>query len=106
MEYRRLGGSGLKVSEISLGSWLTYGGYVERENAEKSIKTAYDLGINFFDTANVYEKGAAEELVGKALKAYPGNPMYSLQKRSGRWAKVRTTAVCRANTSWSRCTRV
>ncbi|GIP60839.1 aldo/keto reductase family protein [Paenibacillus sp. FSL W8-0186] len=71
MKYRRLGGSGLKVSEISLGSWLTYGGYVERENAVNSIKTAYDLGINFFDTANVYEKGAAEELVGKALKAYP-----------------------------------
>ncbi|XID91904.1 aldo/keto reductase family protein [Paenibacillaceae bacterium WGS1546] len=71
MKYRRLGGSGLKVSEISLGSWLTYGGYVERENAENSIKTAYELGINFFDTANVYERGAAEELVGKALKAYP-----------------------------------
>ncbi|WP_339323630.1 aldo/keto reductase family protein [Paenibacillus sp. FSL W8-0194] len=71
MKYRRLGGSGLKVSEISLGSWLTYGGYVERENAVHSIKTAYDLGINFFDTANVYEKGAAEELVGEALKAYP-----------------------------------
>ncbi|WP_110929886.1 aldo/keto reductase family protein [Paenibacillus bouchesdurhonensis] len=71
MRYRRLGGSGLKVSEISLGSWLTYGGYVERENAVNSIKTAYDLGINFFDTANAYEKGAAEELVGKALKAYP-----------------------------------
>ncbi|MEC0091004.1 aldo/keto reductase family protein [Paenibacillus macquariensis] len=71
MKYRRLGGSGLKVSEISLGSWLTYGGYVERENAVNAIKTAYDLGINFFDTANVYEKGAAEELVGKALKAYP-----------------------------------
>jgi len=71
MKYRRLGGSGLKVSEISLGSWLTYGGYVERENAVKSIETAYDLGINFFDTANVYERGAAEELVGKALKAYP-----------------------------------
>lgn len=71
MKYRRLGGSGLKVSEISLGSWLTYGGYVERENAEQSIKTAYDLGINFFDTANVYERGAAEELVGQALKAYP-----------------------------------
>ncbi|MFB9275176.1 aldo/keto reductase family protein [Cohnella cellulosilytica] len=71
MKYRRLGGSGLKVSEISLGSWLTYGGYVERENAVNSIKTAYDLGINFFDTANVYERGAAEELVGKALKEYP-----------------------------------
>ncbi|MCJ8014657.1 aldo/keto reductase family protein [Paenibacillus sp. KQZ6P-2] len=71
MKYRRLGGSGLKVSEISLGSWLTYGGYVERENAVNSIKTAYDLGINFFDTANVYERGAAEELVGETLKAYP-----------------------------------
>jgi voltage-dependent potassium channel beta subunit len=71
MKYRRLGGSGLKVSEISLGSWLTYGGYVERENAVNSIKAAYDLGINFFDTANVYERGAAEELVGEALKAYP-----------------------------------
>ncbi|GIO43070.1 aldo/keto reductase family protein [Paenibacillus apis] len=71
MEYRKLGRTGLKVSEISLGSWLTYGGYVEKENAVRSIETAYDLGINFFDTANVYEKGAAEELVGEALKAYP-----------------------------------
>ncbi len=71
MKYRRLGGSGLKVSEISLGSWLTYGGYVERENAVNAIKQAYELGINFFDTANVYEQGAAEELMGEALKAYP-----------------------------------
>ncbi|MBT2765398.1 aldo/keto reductase family protein [Paenibacillus lautus] len=71
MKYRRLGRTGLKVSEISLGSWLTYGGYVERENAVNAIKTAYDLGINFFDTANVYEKGAAEVLVGETLKAYP-----------------------------------
>jgi voltage-dependent potassium channel beta subunit len=71
MKYRKLGGTGLKVSEISLGSWLTYGGYVERENAVNAIKTAYDLGINFFDTANVYERGAAEELVGEALKSYP-----------------------------------
>ena len=71
MQYRKLGGTGLKVSEISLGSWLTYGGYVERENAVGAIRTAYDLGINFFDTANVYERGAAEEVVGEALKAYP-----------------------------------
>lgn len=70
MKYRRLGGSGLKVSEISLGSWLTYGGYVERENAVKAIETAYDQGVNFFDTANVYERGAAEELLGATLKAY------------------------------------
>jgi len=71
MKYRRLGGTGLKVSEISLGSWLTYGGYVEKENAVKAIQTAYDLGINFFDTANVYEKGAAEVVVGETLRAYP-----------------------------------
>lgn len=71
MEFRRLGKSGLKVSEISLGSWLTYGGYVERENAVKSIQTAYGLGVNFFDTANVYEQGAAEVVVGETLKAFP-----------------------------------
>jgi voltage-dependent potassium channel beta subunit len=71
MKYRRLGGSGLKVSEISLGSWLTYGGYVERQQAVQSIHTAYGLGINFFDTANIYERGAAEKVLGEALKQYP-----------------------------------
>ena len=71
MEFRRLGGSGLKVSEISLGSWLTYGGYVERENAVRSIQTAYGLGVNFFDTANVYAQGAAETVVGETLRAFP-----------------------------------
>jgi voltage-dependent potassium channel beta subunit len=71
MRYRKLGRTGLKVSEISLGSWLTYGGYVERQNAVRSIEIAYDLGINFFDTANVYERGAAEMLVGEVLRNYP-----------------------------------
>jgi len=71
MDFRRLGGSGLKVSDISLGSWLTYGGYVERENAVKSIQTAYGLGVNFFDTANVYAQGAAEVVVGETLRAFP-----------------------------------
>lgn len=70
MQYRKLGKTGLKVSEISLGSWLTYGGYVERENAVRSIRRAYDLGINFFDTANVYERGAAEIVMGETLKEY------------------------------------
>ncbi|TMV44907.1 aldo/keto reductase [Paenibacillus mesophilus] len=70
MKYRKLANTGLKVSEISLGSWLTYGGYVERENAVNSIRRAYDLGINFFDTANVYERGAAEIVVGETLKEY------------------------------------
>jgi voltage-dependent potassium channel beta subunit len=71
MKYRKLGKTGLKVSEISLGSWLTYGGYVEQENAVQSIRKAYELGINFFDTANVYERGAAEKVVGATLKDYP-----------------------------------
>lgn len=71
MKYRRLGKTGLKVSEISLGSWLTYGGYVEKENAIQSIHKAYDLGINFFDTANVYERGEAEKVVGEVLRQYP-----------------------------------
>ncbi|MDQ3378335.1 MAG: aldo/keto reductase family protein [Actinomycetota bacterium] len=70
MEYRRLGGSGVKVSEISLGSWLTYGGSVAEQQATACVHRAYDLGINFFDTANVYVRGAAEEIVGNALKGF------------------------------------
>ncbi|KRF43506.1 aldo/keto reductase family protein [Paenibacillus sp. Soil787] len=71
MQYRKLGNSGLKVSEISLGSWLTYGGYVGEDPAVRSIEQAYDLGVNFFDTANVYERGEAEKVMGKALSSYP-----------------------------------
>lgn len=71
MQYRRLGRSGLKVSELALGSWLTYGGYVDKQTAVACIHKAYELGINFFDTANVYHGGAAEEVVGEALRAFP-----------------------------------
>ena len=70
MQYRRLGRSGVKVSEIALGSWLTYGGSVEKETAIKCIHRAFELGINFFDTANVYRRGAAEEVVGEALRGF------------------------------------
>lgn len=70
MKYRKLGRTGLNVSEISLGSWLTYGGYVEKEKAVNSIHKAYELGINFFDTANVYERGQAEIVVGETLRNY------------------------------------
>jgi voltage-dependent potassium channel beta subunit len=70
MQYRRLGGTGLKVSEISLGSWLTYGNAVENETAIKTIDQAYELGVNFFDTANVYNRGEAEKVVGEALGKY------------------------------------
>jgi aryl-alcohol dehydrogenase-like predicted oxidoreductase len=70
MRYRKLGSWGVKVSEISLGSWLTYGGYVEDERAIACIHRAFELGVNFFDTANVYRLGAAEEVTGRALKGF------------------------------------
>ena len=70
MLYRRLGNTGLKVSEISLGSWLTYGNAVENETAIKTIDKAYELGINFFDTANAYNRGEAEKVIGESLRKY------------------------------------
>lgn len=71
MKYRRLGRAGVKVSEIGLGSWLTYGGTVQDQTAIDCIDRAYELGINFFDTANVYRRGEAEKVVGQALAKYP-----------------------------------
>lgn len=71
MKYRKLGRAGVKVSELSLGSWLTYGNSVEKERAIKTIDKAYELGINSFDTANVYARGEAEKIVGRALNKYP-----------------------------------
>jgi aryl-alcohol dehydrogenase-like predicted oxidoreductase len=70
MEYRRLGASGLKVSEVCLGSWLTFGNATEDATAEACIDRAFELGINFFDTANVYAQGKSEEVVGRALGKY------------------------------------
>src|SRR5919197_1078389 len=67
MRYRRLGSSDLHVSEISLGSWLTYGGGVGRRQAEACVAKAFDVGINFIDTANVYSRGAAESFLGEVL---------------------------------------
>ncbi|HEY5058603.1 MAG TPA: aldo/keto reductase family protein [Gaiellaceae bacterium] len=71
MRYRQLGSSDLQVSEISLGSWLTYGGGVERERAEACVAKAFELGINFIDTANVYAGGKAEEFLGGVLANRP-----------------------------------
>jgi aryl-alcohol dehydrogenase-like predicted oxidoreductase len=67
MNYRKLGSSDLQVSEISLGSWLTYSGGVAREQAHACIQAAFDAGINFIDTANVYGRGASETLLGEVL---------------------------------------
>jgi aryl-alcohol dehydrogenase-like predicted oxidoreductase len=71
VRYRRLGSSDLEISEVSLGSWLTYGGGVERAQAEACVARAFELGINFIDTANVYARGAAESLLGEVLAGRP-----------------------------------
>ncbi len=67
MNFRTLGSSGIEVSEISLGSWLTYSGGVAREQAQACVDAAFEADINFIDTANVYGRGAAEELLGEVL---------------------------------------
>ena len=71
MRFRRLGSSDLQVSEISLGSWLTYGGGVDPAAAEACVAKAFDVGINFIDTANVYARGAAEAFLGEVFATRP-----------------------------------
>lgn len=71
MEYRRLGSSDLFVPEISLGTWLTYGGRIDREQAVAVVDKAFDLGINFIDTANAYGRGEAERFLGEVLAGRP-----------------------------------
>jgi aryl-alcohol dehydrogenase-like predicted oxidoreductase len=71
MRRRQLGSSELMVTEISLGSWMTYGGAVERERAEACVAKAFELGIDFIDTANVYSGGGAEEFLGEVLADRP-----------------------------------
>jgi voltage-dependent potassium channel beta subunit len=71
MQYRNLGRSGLKVSDISLGSWLTYGGSVAGNQARECVLKAYDLGINLFDTSDAYYRGEAEKVLGEILQEFP-----------------------------------
>ena len=71
MKFRKLGDSDLEVSEISLGSWLTYGVGVEADKARACLEEAFEQGINFIDTANVYGRGAAETFLGEGLKGRP-----------------------------------
>lgn len=68
MNYRRLGRSGLKVSELSLGSWVTYGNQVDTQSAVECMAAAWDAGVNFFDNAEVYARGQSEVIMGEALK--------------------------------------
>ncbi|MEZ4257199.1 MAG: aldo/keto reductase [Polyangiales bacterium] len=71
MQYRPLGSSGLRISEVSLGSWLTFGNAVDEGKSVACVRRAHELGINFFDTADVYADGEAERVLGRALSAFP-----------------------------------
>jgi 1-deoxyxylulose-5-phosphate synthase len=71
VEYRALGDSGLRVSEICLGTWTTFGGSLEDDAAIALVDAAFENGINFFDTANVYSQGRSEEVLGRALAGRP-----------------------------------
>lgn len=72
MEYRRLGKSGLQVSALSLGSWLTFGKQIGDDVAEQLMVEAYDQGVNFFDNAEIYARGKSELVMGKILKKWDG----------------------------------
>ncbi len=70
MQYRRLGRAGLKVSELSYGAWLTFGGQMDLEGARSCMRQAFEAGVNFFDNAEVYAKGEAERVMGQIVKDY------------------------------------
>jgi len=84
MNYRPLGNTGLKVSELSLGSWTTYGGSVDEADAVRIIRRAFDLGVNLFDTADVYVRGGAETVLGRALRELPREQVVVATKVMGR----------------------
>jgi 1-deoxyxylulose-5-phosphate synthase len=86
VEYRQLGDSDLRVSEICLGTWTTFGGSLDDHGGAKAlVDTAYDVGINFFDTANVYSQGRSEEVLGCALA---GRPRDSFVMATKLWAEM------------------
>lgn len=84
MKYRSLGRSGLQVSEIALGSWTTYGGSIGADETTRIVHHAFELGINLFDTADVYIRGAAETALGVAIRELPREQLVIATKCMGR----------------------
>jgi voltage-dependent potassium channel beta subunit len=81
MQYRKMGKWGLRISEISLGAWTTYGGSVkDRDLIAEITRTAYEGGVNFFDNADAYARGAAEDVMGEVLSSYPRNTLVMSSK--------------------------
>lgn len=99
VEYRYLGNSGLKITEITYGNWVTHGLQVDRDKAIATVHRALDLGITSFDTADVYANTGAEKILGKALKGIPGRTWRFSPRCTGRLAtRARTTRGCHAST--------
>ena len=103
MKYRKLGSSDLEVSEISLGSWLTYGVGVEADKARACLEEAFNQGINFIDTANVYGRGAAETFLGEALSGRPRDSYVLATKVYFPMSDSRPRPVARADREAARC---
>jgi aryl-alcohol dehydrogenase-like predicted oxidoreductase len=104
MEFRHLGRSGLKVSAVSYGNWITHGSQLEAEQATACVRAALDAGITTFDTADVYANGRAETILGAALAGERRDGLEICTKVYYRPARVRTTPVCPANTFMRRST--
>ena len=84
MRYRQLGDSDLQVSEICLGTWTTFGGTLDDDAAIALVDAAFELGVNFFDTANIYSQGRSEEVLGRALAGRPRDAFVVATKVYGR----------------------
>ena len=108
MNYRRLGRSGLKVSELSFGSWVTYGNQLDLNAARDCMAAAWERGVNFFDNAEVYARGESETIMGEILRklAWPRvryivSTKFYWASPTGRTRRTRSTA----NTCWTGSTR-
>lgn len=91
MQYRRLGRSGLQVSELSLGSWVTYHNQVDTKSATEMLAAAFDAGVNFFDNAEVYAQGESEVVMGEAFKALKWNRLDYVVSTKFFWGLERTS---------------
>ncbi|UXH78029.1 potassium channel beta subunit family protein [Roseateles amylovorans] len=100
MQYRRLGRSGLQVSELSLGSWVTYHNQVDTKGATEMLAAAFDAGVNFFDNAEVYAQGESEVVMGQAFKALKWNRLDYIVSSKFFWGLTResNTTVNRKDT--------
>ncbi|MFC1453138.1 aldo/keto reductase family protein [Verrucomicrobiota bacterium] len=80
MKYRRMGDSGVRLSVVGVGSYLTIGFKVDEETSRATVRAAYDSGINFFDTANAYNRGEGEKMLGRCLKEFPRSSLFVITK--------------------------